>query len=165
MTTTNDTHDPNKTTAKDLDRTAIAGVQKYLASVTKITLGSIDYTPATLQAAFQAEIDAITASDALRSQWMQQVVDTAKVREKTRALRAILKGYLLATYGAEALQMLGDFGMKVPKNRGPRTAKAKAESQDKARKTRNAKKAALEALTSPPVVPAAASPSTTPAHS
>jgi len=168
---TNDTNKPNKTTAKDLDLTAIAGIKKYLSNVPKLTLGGTDYTPATLQAALQAEVDAITVVDGLRSQWMQQVADTAKVRVNARALRALIKKYILTTYGAEALQMLGDFGMKAPKNIGPRTVAAKAEAHKKATATRKAKKAALDAVkaangaTSAPAVTPAASVTTTPAHS
>ena len=88
-----------------------------------------------------------------------------EVRANTQTLRTLLKSYILTTYGAAALQMLGDFGMTVPKNRGQKTAEAKAQAQAKALATRKAKKAALASVTSKPAATPAASVSTTPAHS
>ena len=154
MTKTHTTQ-PNKTTAKDLDLTAIAGIKKYLASVTKITLANTDYSATSLMGALQAEVDAIMVVDAGKAQLMQQVAETGKVRVKTRALRALLRKYILTTYGTEALQMLGDFGMTAPKNTGPRTALAKAKASAKTVATRLAKKNALQSALSKPGTTAA----------
>jgi hypothetical protein len=156
---------PNKTTAKDLDTMAIAGIKKYLASVQKITLAGTDYSAVTLTSALQAEIDAITMVDAGKAQLQQQVADTGKVRVKTRALRALLRKYILTTYGTEALQILGDFGMKAPKNLGPRTAAAKAQAQAKAKATREAKKKAVQNAPSEPATHVAAAVVAAPAKS
>jgi hypothetical protein len=146
MSNQNSTEKTNKTTAKDLDRQAISGIQKYLASVVKITLAGVDYTPVTLTSALQKEIDAITAVDGVRSQLRQMVVESTKTRAQTRSLRAVLRKYILTTFGVEALQMLGDFGMKAPKNLGPQTvaAKAKAQATRKAKKEAAKKNAASE---------------------
>jgi hypothetical protein len=144
MNNQNSTDKPNKTTAKDLDQAAIAGIQKYLASVPKVTLAGVDYTPVTLVGALQTEVDALTALDGAKAQWKQQVADAQKVRVKTRSLRAVLRSYILTTFGQEAIKMLGDFGMKVPKNLGARSAEAKAKAAEKALATRRAKAAALK---------------------
>jgi hypothetical protein len=149
MTIKNSTEKASKTTAKDLDKTAIAGIKKYLSSVPKITLDGVDYSPVSLTSALQAEIDAITSVDGTKAQLYQQVADTKKIRVSARSLRAFLRKYILTTYGKGALQMLGDFGMKAPKNLGPRTADAKAKARAKAKATREAKKKALAALSAP----------------
>lgn len=161
----------NKTTATALDQKAIAGIQKYFASMKSIVLGGTTYTPATLKAAFQAEVDAIAALDTAKAQLKQHVADTTETRENTQALRSLLGSYLLASNGAGDVQMLADFGLNTPKSRGPRTAEAKAQAQAKARTTREAKKAALKNASAslaagpatPPVVATAASVSLPPA--
>jgi hypothetical protein len=154
----NQQKDPNKVTAAALDTKAIAGVEKYFANATKVTLLGTDFTPATLVAKLQSEIDALVALDAIKAQAKQKVADTRIVRTQMRALRAALKKYILGAYGAEAVQMLEDFGMTVPKNIGKRTAAEKAASVAKADATRKAKKDALERVAS-----GSASASTTPA--
>ena len=148
--------DPNRVTAVVIDQKIIAGVDKYLSTIAKLTVGGTDFTPATLKAKLQSEIDAETALDALKAQCKQVVANTKAVRKQLRALRASLKKYILGSYGAEAVQMLADFGMNVPKNVGPRTVEAKAESHKKAAITRAAKEKALASVSS-------ASPSPTPA--
>src|ERR1700681_4519283 len=102
-------------TALALDQKAIAGVTKYFANVGKLTLLGTDYTPATLTAKLQVEIDALHALDAGKAQLKQQVATTQGVRGSMRALRAALRKYILGAYGATAVQMLEDFGMPVPK--------------------------------------------------
>jgi hypothetical protein len=163
MSNTQSGTEPNKTTAKELDQMAIAGIQKYFANVPKITLAGTDYTAATLSSALQGEVNAITALDGAKSQLKQQVATTQTVRAGARSLRALVRKYILTTYGAQALQMLGDFGMTAPKNLGPRTVAAKAEAQAKAKVTRLAKKNALNNATSAPAATVAAAVSTTPA--
>jgi hypothetical protein len=65
------------------------------------------------------------------------------VRATARSMRAMLRQYILSTYGREAVQVFEDFGIPVPKTAG-RTAKSKAQAVDKGNATREAKKAALE---------------------
>ena len=75
------------------------------------------------------------------------MADTRALREKTRELRALLRSYVITTFGAEALQVLGDFGMRVPKPRGPQTAAEKAKAASKAAATRKARREALKHAT------------------
>ena len=49
-----------------------------------------------------------------------------------------LRNWILSTHGGDAVRMLEDFGMALPKPKGKRTAKAKAEAVVKAEATRNA---------------------------
>ena len=157
-------HTANRTVSKDLDLTAIAGVGKYFASIPKMTLAGTDYTPSTLQAALQAEIDAITALDQAKAAVGKQVATTEGVRVKTRTLREAVRKYILSVYTGETLdQVLRDFGMRVPKLAGPKTAKAKAQASAKAVATREARRAAIAAVPSAAAGHAVATVSTSPA--
>jgi hypothetical protein len=157
----NDTNQPNKATATDLDVTIIAGIAKYFANAPKLTFLGTDYTPATLTSAVQAEIDALKALVEARSQLKQQVADTRVVRKSTRALREAIRKYILSVYGADSTKVLETFGFKAPKPSGPKGTKAKAQAVDKALATKLAKKEAIEKIVSGQ--PAAASAGTTPA--
>jgi hypothetical protein len=153
---------PSQDTALVLDQKAIAGVTKYFASVTKVTLLGTDYTPAALTAKLQSEIDALNALASGKAQMKQQVATTREVRKIMRAFRAALRKYILGAYGPTAVQMLEDFGMKAPKNTGPKTAEAKAVAAAKSAATKKAKKDALAKLASSSPAAPAATVSTTP---
>jgi hypothetical protein len=127
-----------------------------------VTVAGTDYTPTTLKAKLQSEIDAVNALDALKAQCKQSVATTKGVRMQMRSFRASLKKFILGTFGQNAVQVLEDFGMSVPKNLGPRTAEAKAESQKKAKATRAAKKKALEGVASASAAAQAAAVGVTP---
>ena len=151
---------PNKTTALALNEKAIGGVDKYFAHVKTLTLAGTSYTPAALKEALQAEIDGEKAVEDVHAQYTQQVVAARLTRSKGRVVRKALKAYVLGNYGAEAVQMLKDLGIPVPKPTGVKTAKSKAQAADKAATTRKAKKEALasndaHALPTPPEQPAA----------
>jgi hypothetical protein len=154
---------PNQNTAVVLDQKAIAGTKKYLANVAKVTLMGTDYTPATLAAKLQSEVDAINALDSAKAEVSQQVVSVRGVRKELRAFRAALKKYLLSAYtGATLVQVLEEFGMTMPKNAGPQTVEAKAKASAKAQATRKAKEQALARVTVTEPAANAATVSTTP---
>jgi hypothetical protein len=134
---------------------AIAGIEKFFAKVKQITLANVDYSPKAMVAVLQAEIDAVMALDQAKAQLRQQVADSKKVRANALTLRTFLRKYILTTFGSEAFHMLGDFGMKVPKNIGQKTAEVKAQAQAKAKATRKAKRDALKNALSAPAAPAA----------
>ena len=127
----------SKANAHALDQKAIAGVDKYFAKVKTLTLAGTTYTPSTLKATLQAEIDANTSLDDLRAQFKQQAASTRTARAKARAARKALKAYVLGVYGADAVQMLEDFGMT--KSQGTLSVKAKADAVAKAQATRKAR--------------------------
>jgi hypothetical protein len=123
---------------------AIAGVDQYFASVGKLTIAGTDYTPASLKAVLQAEIDAEKALDRSRAAVSQEVATIRPVRATARSMRSGLRKYILGTYGATAVQMLKDFGMKVPAVPGQTSAETKAEAVVKGRATRKAREEALQ---------------------
>src|SRR5579872_5823777 len=108
--TKSNTDNPNKTTAAALDEQLIAGVKKYYAGATTLTLAGTSYTPTTLIAGLQAEIDANNAIIASRAQWKQQVANAKAARVSARKLRTALRDFVLATNGEGSVQMLEDFG-------------------------------------------------------
>jgi hypothetical protein len=153
----------NKVTTQALNQTAIEGVDKYYAHVKSLTVAGTTYTPADLKAVLQAEIDANKALDQSRAQVNQQVVATRLARSKGSVTRKGLKAYILGTAGADAVQMIEDFGMSVPKKPGVKSAKAKALAADAAEATRKAKKEALASIDAaapalPTATPAVAAP-------
>jgi predicted Fe-Mo cluster-binding NifX family protein len=157
---------PNKTTALALNQKVIEGVDTYFAKVKSLTLAGTTYTPKTLQAVLQAEIDANKAADEGKAQYRQQVVAAQAARSKGRAARKGLKAYVLGNYGAAAVQMLENLGITVPKALGVRTAKSKAEAVEKATATRTAHKEAIASVDAPaPSAPAPATANVTPLKS
>jgi len=100
-------------------------------------------------------IDAIVALDSAKAQLSKQVADNQTLDAKTRAVRAALAKYLLATYGAAAVQILGDFGMQAPRTPGYRTTEEKARASAKAVATRKARVEAAKNAVAP--APAATS--------
>jgi hypothetical protein len=129
---------PNKNTALVIDTKVIEAVDKYLAKVTSLTVAGTSYTPTSLKAVLQTEIDAIKALDSMRAQVKQQVAATGEARVSARVLRKGLRQYILGNYGEKALSMLDDFGM-APKAKSTPTVHAKAEAVDKALATREAR--------------------------
>jgi hypothetical protein len=155
----------NKNAALALNQKAIAGIDTYFAHVKTLTLAGTSYTPATLKAVLQAEIDSNTELDKVEAQYRQQVVAAKLARSNGRAARKGLKAYVLGTSGAQAVQMLKDFGIPVPKSTGVKTAKSKAQAADKAAATRKAHEEAIASVDAPaPAAPApvAATPATPP---
>jgi hypothetical protein len=109
---------PNKTTALALNKKISEGVDKNFSKVKSLTVGGDEYTPKSLLAVLDAENDASSAVDSTRTQLESQVVTHRTAKAKAAALRSALKVYILGTYGKKAVQILGDFGMSVPKTTG-----------------------------------------------
>jgi hypothetical protein len=152
---------PNKNTALATNQKAILGVDKHFAKVKTLTFAGASYTPASLKALLQDEIDANNALDGSRAQMKEQVATIRSVRVKARTARKGLRAYILGTAGASAVQMLEDFGMVPPKPTGPKTAEAKAQAAAKGAATRKARAASVKLAAT---VSATAAPATPPAH-
>ena len=129
---------PSQTTAQALDLKIQAAVDKYFANATQMVIAGTTYTPTTLKAGFQAEIDADKAADSAKAVAKQQVANAKVARTNAGALRKSLRTYILGNYGANAVTMLEDFGM-APKAKSPATAATKAQAQVKAKATRKAR--------------------------
>ena len=130
---------PNKTTALALNKRISEGVDKHLSKVKSLTVGGEEYTPKSLMAVLNAENDAASAVDSTRAQLGDEVVTHRTAKVKAAALRSALKVYILGTYGKKAVQVLGDFGMSVPKSTGKRTVETKVKAVAQNLATRDAR--------------------------
>ncbi len=155
----------NKPTRRDRDRKVMTGVDAHLASTATLTLNGEQFTPATLKAVFQADIDAMDETDAERATLKTKVQTAKAARTRAEAVRKSLKAFLIGQNGPGAVQVLEDFGFAAPRAPGPKTAKQKASATAKATATKARKKAAVEAAMAetpaptltpaPPTAPAA----------
>ena len=130
---------PNKTTALARNKKVSEGVNKHFSKVKSLTVGGHEYTPKSLMSVLTAEDDASLAVDSTRAQLEAQVVTHRTAKVTAAALRSALKVYILGTYGKKAVQMLGDFGMSVPKALGARTVDEKSKAVAKNLATRAAR--------------------------
>jgi hypothetical protein len=153
---------PNKNTAVATNQKAILGIGKHFAKVKTVSLAGTSYTPATLKALLQAEIDANNALEGSRAQYKEEVASARTTRAKAAAARKGLRAYILGNYGAGAAQMLADFGMVPPKPMGRRSVQVKAQAATQAAATRKAHDAAKKQVAT--VVAPTAAQATPPAH-
>jgi hypothetical protein len=125
----------SKSTAKDRDSKAMLGIDKHLAGAASVTLNGTAYTPAELKSILKKDIDSANIVDAARAAWQKTVKDEREIRSETSVLLHALKGYLVATHGEGAVDLLADFGFTPPKPRKV-TVKVKATAADKTALTR-----------------------------
>ncbi|HEY1692598.1 MAG TPA: hypothetical protein VGG39_10580 [Polyangiaceae bacterium] len=125
----------NGTTFRDRCRNAIAGVQKDLASVTKVTLNGVDYTPTTLVALLQSGIDAFDAAATARAAWLEAVQKQRALLTLLLGVLVALKSYLTNQYGSAAVAMQADFGF-ASKKKVVRTSESKTDAAKKATATK-----------------------------
>jgi len=127
---------------------AVAGIQKYLASVPSMVMAAVTYTPAQLESLLGGYAPVVAALQLLHVQ-----LHTAVVSEKAQAaqideLLSALEVFVVNMFGAKSEQVT-EFGF-APRKVPVLTAAQKAASKAKAAATRKAKKAALAAVASPP---------------
>ncbi|HEY8040946.1 MAG TPA: hypothetical protein VIF15_14170 [Polyangiaceae bacterium] len=149
MTTKNN----NKPVHKEEDTKAMNGVDLHFATAPTLNIGGETFTPTTLKAVFQADIDAIDETDAARTTLKLKVQAAGIARKRVVQVRKVLLAFLIGQNGPGAVQVLEDFGFTVPKPPGPKTVKAKAAGQAKAQTTRDKQKAAKAAEATPPPPP------------
>jgi hypothetical protein len=127
-----------KSTAKDRDSKAMLGIDKHLAGVASVTLNGTAHTPAELKSILKRDIDSANAVDTARAAWQKTVKDERGTRNQASALLRALRGYLVATHGEGAVDLLADFGFSPPKPRKV-TVRVKAAAADKTVATRSAR--------------------------
>jgi len=153
----------NRTTLKTRNIAIAAGIDKHVLS--PILIGGVTYTPPNLKDIFAAQTAALDASDALHTQWMDQVQATRDATAKAHDVYNLLRSYLIGQYGTGANAILNDFGMTAPKTRGITTVAVKAAAVAKGKATRVARhtmgKVQRKAVTGASVAAAAAAPATT----
>lgn len=130
---------PNQTAAKARNAKVIAGINKDLATMATILLAGGSYTPSSLAAVFEADSKSIDDADDAKKAAAQKVLDAKATHAKTAIVLAALRSFLLATFGTQAVAVLGDFGMNAPKPRGSKTVTTKAVAVAKAKATRAAR--------------------------
>jgi hypothetical protein len=140
---------------------AIAGVQKDLSTMTQITLDGVAYSPAAILAILQAYAPLVTALMAAHNQLHAAVLAERAQRKQVLKILQLLAAFVTNLYGSDP-NKLGDFGFS-PKKVGVESAATKAASAAKGKATREAKKVALAAVTSPATPPPAAPAATAPA--
>ena len=155
----------DKPTRKDLDQKVMDGVDAHLANLPTLTINGEQFTPATLKAVFQSDIDAMAKTDATRTQLKAEIQVAKAARTRAAVVRKALKAFLIGQFGADAVQLLEDFGFSVPKAPGPKTAKQKAAATAKGVATRARVRTAVKqakAETPEPATAPAATPAITP---
>jgi hypothetical protein len=129
----------NKTAAKATDAKVMAGIDKNLASMATVTVGGQPYTPAQLKAVYQADSDAIDATDTAHAAWQQKVADERTTRAHTALVSRNLRSFLLGLYGEQAIAILGDFDLTAPKSTATTSVATKALAAAKSKATRAAR--------------------------
>jgi hypothetical protein len=113
------------------------GINTKLADVTTFILGKQTFARADLMTRIQARIDAFEATRTARKQWQAAVASEKALQAQVAPLRASLKKYLQARFGAEdpEMQSFGFSQAKTPQ----RTVAAKSAAVENAQATRAAR--------------------------
>jgi hypothetical protein len=121
------------------------GLAKRLAPDETVLVSGKSYSRPELTALIRRQIAALDAVNRASSALRQAVRDEGVISKEVNALIQRLKQSILAVHGPRP-DVLGDFGWDVPKEPGPKTARAKAEQVRKAAERREAKKRALAGI-------------------
>ncbi len=92
-----------------------------------------------MKSVFQDDSVAIDATDTARKATSESVLKEKATRIRAAKVLAALRTFLISTKGAEAVAMLGDFGLEPPKPRGRKSVASKAVAVAKAKATRAAR--------------------------
>jgi hypothetical protein len=150
----------NRPTTQTIDGSYINGLKKHATKSTIINIDGEPYTPASLTAIFQAEIDTGTAVTPAKGAWQRAVAEAKAAKDAAAAVRPGFEQWVQANFGKDA-QALADFGVPPKKPRVIKPA-TKVASAQKAAATRAArgtkgkvqKKAIKGAVPTPPAPPA-----------
>lgn len=129
----------NRSALKARDANVQNGIDKDLAKMATIQLAGTAYKPAALTALFQADADAMAATDAARAALSQAVAKEKAVHKQTQVVYSALRSFLIGYFGKQAVATLGDFGMTAPKTTATKTVTTKAVAVAKAKATRAAR--------------------------
>ena len=150
------------------EQNLIAGLKKHAATLPSLTYAGVTVPTTTIITTLQSRIDARTNTATNRATW-QAVVQTE--RATIAQSKATVSGtrQALKVMFAGQIEMLADFGLKLPKPRTPLTteekaaAKAKADATRAARHTMGSRQKAKITGTNPgPVTEPAPEPATAP---
>ncbi len=133
----------NRSTIQSRDAQVIAGIKKRLQSVPAFVLGGVSYTPATLVALIQSQLDAITAVAAATAQRANAILAYKAVSLTVNNAMLGLRDIVRQMFN-NAPDAVADFGFTPKKTtkRSPVTnvvAAARVRATREARGTRSAK--------------------------
>jgi hypothetical protein len=127
----------NRTKTQARDAQVIAGIGKYLQTVSSLPLLGSTYTPADLVKLVQSRIDSANGANASKATWHSKVVEDKTLNTKLTPVIRALRQHVINVFG-EASPVLADFGFTAPK-RATRTPEEKAAAAAKAKATRAAR--------------------------
>jgi hypothetical protein len=128
----------NKTTIQAHEQSALAGVDKYYANVSSLTVGGVQYTPAAIKQVLTDDLTAQAAVGAQRATLRVGVKAAKQTRATANALLKALRVHIVDQYGSKAEPVLQDFGYPPPRDT-KKTVKDKAQAVDKSLATRAAR--------------------------
>lgn len=118
----------NRPTIKTRNSSVAAGIDKHLPS--PIAIDGTTLAPANLKAVFTQHTAALQAADDLHKRWTDQLQVATDAGEKASRTYGLLRNVLIGQFGSQANAVLNDFGMTVPKPKGPKTVQTKALAVD-----------------------------------
>ncbi len=127
----------NKAQRQNRLRQIVSGFDKHFQSVGSLTLGGIAYTPATLTALIQGDIDASDASVQAKANFSSVVQVERSSHAKVDLALRFLKAYVIAHFGdgQDAGSTLADFGY-TPRKSTKKTVATKSVAVAKTKATR-----------------------------
>ncbi len=129
--------DSNKATRQNRLRQVISGFDKHFPGVASVTLGGVVYTPATLTALIQGDINASDASVQAKANLASVVQVERNSHAKVDPVLRFLKANVIAQFGdtLDASSTLADFGY-TPRKSPKTTVATKSEALAKTKATR-----------------------------
>ncbi len=150
-----------------------AGADKDLAKLSQIQLAGEQFTLSSLKAVFSDASTAMDDSDSAKAAAKQAVQTERTKRARAAQVLSALRSFLLGYFGAQAVNLLLDFGITPPKSKATKTVATKAVAVAKAKATRAArgtkgsvaKKAVVGTVNAQAIKEAIDSPTTSPVAS
>jgi hypothetical protein len=128
----------NRSSVRDRCNKAISGIKQHLASEPSVPLAGASFTPTELEARLQGAVDSADATVAARGNFRDAVKAEHALRASILALLSALKAFVVLKFGANAAQVLADFGF-VPRKQTTRSTDQKSMAVARGRATRKAR--------------------------
>jgi hypothetical protein len=116
----------------------LAGIAKRFPAKGRRLVGGTSYTRRELAALFQDQLDAMAESSAAHAALKAAVRRERAATERARAVEQDLRLWAESLYGRASIAIT-DFGWRIAKKPGPKTAKAKRDVVEKGAATRAAR--------------------------
>jgi len=120
-------------------KSLMGGVSKHLLKHSTYRMGGDLYSPKELVDLFRSHMDALDEVDAARNRFAVAVAAERALAKRVVRIDQLLKGRIQSDVGFRA-DVWADFGWRLPKPPGPKTAAAKAAGVRKRQAARGARK-------------------------